>query len=47
MVVQMEYVTGGENSLCKAPLVGGSKIAKQRWLELKEQRGSWLKVQLE
>lgn len=32
MAVQMEYVTGGENSLYKSSVAGGSKLAK---------RGSW------
>lgn len=29
-MVQVEYVTGGENSLCKGPVAGESKIAPKR-----------------
>lgn len=38
MAVQIEYVTGGENSLCKGPVAGGSTFSEKRQQELKQQR---------
>lgn len=39
--VQIEYVTGGENRLCKGPVAGESKTAAARQL------ATWLKIQPE